>query len=142
MTRGRRTALLVGGLLLVPRFVLAWIASPDPIAQLIATLLLVAGLFVLGGALIRIWGARHNRVLPVGLVGVGLVLLAGLVLRIRPPGRGAAVPYAGGLLAPAPAALEGWLYVAVAAASQLGLVLVVGSIGVALSRWAARRAAR
>lgn len=142
MTPGRRTALLVGGLLLVPRIGLAWIASADPVAQLVATLLLVAGLFVLGGALIRIWLSRHERVLPVALVGVGLVLVAGLALRVRPPGEGDPIRYSGGLLAPPAAALEQWLYLLVAAASQLGLVLLVGSVGVALARWAGRRAAR
>ena len=142
MTRGRRAALITGGVLLVPRILLALLAAPDPVAQLLLTLLFAAGVFVIGGALVRLWLHRHSRVLPVALVGIGLVVVAGLVIQARPPGRGDGVPFSGGLLAPAPAALEQLLYLAVGGVSQLGLVLVVGAIGAAVTRWAARRAAR
>lgn len=133
--------LVIGVLLLVPRFALAFLAGPaTDAAQLLATLLLVAGTVVIASALTRLWLLRSSRLLPVAAAGVAALLVAGIVTGLRPPG-GAQVAYQGGLLAPLPAALYSLFYLALAALSQLGLFLLLGAFGLAVSRWAARRAA-
>lgn len=130
-------ALVIGLLLLVPRIVLAWLVLPSQydLLQVVATLVLVAGLFVIGAAIIRLRLPRS--LLPVGLVGAGLVVLAGVVLRLLPPS-GDAVVYTRGLVAPPDRALQIWFYLLDGALWQLGLVLLVGAVGAAIARRASR----
>ncbi len=136
-TRRRRLlrAIGIGCLLLVPRIALAWLVLPSAydLTQIVVTLVFVGGLFAIGVSLVRLRALRNRSLLPVAIGGLAAIVVAGLVLRVVPPS-GEAVAYTGGLLAPAPVALAQWLYLAIGGLSQLGLVLLIGSVGAALSR--------
>ncbi|MFD1721122.1 hypothetical protein [Amnibacterium endophyticum] len=135
-----RRLLVVGVALMLPRLVLVWFLLPPAFDLLlvVATLVFVAGLFCIAAALIRHQLRRGRRLLWTGLAGLALVLLAGLVIGVAPAG-GDAVAYDGGLLTPLPVALYNYLYLAVGAASQLGLVLLLGSFATGVGRLLARR---
>lgn len=136
-----RRLLVIGAVLLLPRLVLVWFLLPPAFDLLlvIATLVFVAGLFCIGAGLIRLQLLRGRRLLRTGLIGLVLIVAAGLVLQAAPAG-GAAIAYGGGVVTPLPVALYNYLYLLIGAASQLGIVLVVGSVGAALARrFAGRR---
>lgn len=141
-TRRRRLvrAALIGCLLLVPRIALAWLVLPSAydLTQIVVTLVFVAGLFVIGASLVRLRALRNQALLPVAVGGLAAIVTAGLVLRAVPPS-GESVAYTGGLIAPAQVALAHWVYLAIGGLSQLGLVLLVGSVGAAVSRRLAAR---
>lgn len=142
VTRRRRLvrALGIGCLLLVPRIALAWLVLPSAydLTQVVVTLVFVAGLFTIGVSLVRLRALDRRTLLPVAVGGLAAIVTAGLVLRAVPPS-GEAVAYTGGLIAPAQVALAQWLYLAIGALSQLGLVLLIGSVGAVLSRRFAAR---
>lgn len=133
--RAVRRLLTVGVVLLLPRLVLVWFLLPDAggVLLLVATFVFVAGLFCIGGALIRRQLLRGGRLLWTGLVGLVLIVVAGAVVQAFPAG-GDSVAYEGGLITPLPVALYNYLYLAIGAASQLGLVLLIGSVGTAIGR--------
>jgi hypothetical protein len=127
-----RLLVLVGVLLLVPRLVLAWFLGLD-VLQLIASLLLVAGLVILGVALYRLLLARNptRPVWPPALAGAGGVLLAGL---LTPLLRGTPVAYTGSGIVPAPVVLFQYAWTLVGAVWVIGLVFVFGSLSLGLQR--------
>jgi hypothetical protein len=140
----RRTArgtLLLGILICVPRLVLVWFARPVvDILQVATTLLFVGGLLVIAFAIFRYKALRGPSVWPLGVAGVVCVLLAGILLKVFPAGQ-AQLAYDGGVLAPPAAIVYQYCYVALGGMSQLGLMLIVGSIGVAITNRRSRRAA-
>lgn len=136
-------AVLLGVVLALPRFVVAWLVLPPAFDLLLiaVTLSLVAGMVVLAASLARLWLLRSPRVLPVAITGLAVLLIAGLVVRIWPP-VGAAVAFEGGLFAPPSVALYLMLYLMLGALSQFGLFLLIGSAGLAITRTRTARAAR
>jgi hypothetical protein len=138
--RARRFAL--GGLAAcLPRLVLVWFVLPPAFDLLLVavTLLFVGGLLLLAIAIFQAAALRTGRVLPIGVAGAVGVVLAGIVVRAAPAG-GSPVAYDGGVLAPGIAVLYQYAYLLLGAMSQLGLMLVVGTVGVALSRRRSNRA--
>lgn len=131
---------MLGILICVPRLVLVWFARPVvDILQLATTLLLVGGLLVVAIALFRYKALRGPSVWPLGLAGVLCVLAAGVLVAVLPPGQ-AQIAYDGGVLAPPAAIAYGYFYLALGAVSQLGLMLIVGTIGRAIMNARTRRA--
>jgi hypothetical protein len=141
LRRRARRALLIGVACVVPRLVLAWLVLPPAYDLLLiaVTLLFVGGLLAVAIAVFQFVALRTERVLPIVVAGLVGVVLAGVLVRAF-PAEGAPVAFEGGLVAPAPVVLHQYLYLLFGALSQLGLMLVVGSIGVAVSRWRTRRA--
>jgi hypothetical protein len=139
----RRTArgtLVLGVLICLPRLVLVWFAAPVvDLLQIAATLLFVGGLLVIAFAIFRFKALRGPSVWPLGVAGIVAVLVAGVLVQVFPPGR-SQIAYDGGVLAPPGAVAYQYLYVLLGALSQLGLMLVVGSVGVAISNRRSRRA--
>jgi hypothetical protein len=132
--RPARVGLLagVGVVLLLPRLVLVWFLGLD-VLQVVASLLLFAGLVVLGIALLRLLLARRpsGRLWPVASAGIGCVLLAGvLTAALRPT----AVTSTGNGVVAAPVALFQYGWTIVGAVWVVGLVLALGSAVVALQR--------
>jgi hypothetical protein len=122
----------VGAVLLLPRLVLVWLPGLD-VLQVVASLLLFAGLVVLGVALLRLLLARRpgRRLWPIASAGIGGVLLAGaLTAALRPT----AVTASGTGVVPAPVALFQYGWTLVGAVWVGGLVLALGSAVVALQR--------
>jgi hypothetical protein len=135
LRRRARRALLIGIACLLPRLVLAWLVLP-PAYDL---LLIVGGLLAIAIAVFQLVALRTERLLPIVVAGVAAVVVAGAVVSAF-PAQGAPVAFDGGLIAPAAVVLHQYLYLLLGALSQLGLMLVVGSIGVAVTRWRTRRA--
>jgi hypothetical protein len=138
----RRTArgtLLLGVLICVPRLVVVWFAQPlVDILQIATTLLFVGGLLVIAIAVFRYKALRGPGVWPLAVAGVAGVIVAGVVLKVLPPGQ-AQIAYDGGVLAPPAAVAYQYFYVLLGAMSQLGLMLIVGAIGVAITNRRTRR---
>ena len=141
LRRRARRALLIGVACVVPRLVLAWLVLPPAYDLLLiaVTLLFVGGLLAIAIAVFQFVALRTERVLPIVVAGLAGVVLAGALVSAF-PAEGAPVAFDGGLIAPAPVVLHQYLYLLLGATSQLGLMLVVGSIGVAVTRWRTRRA--
>jgi hypothetical protein len=141
LQRRARRALLIGVACCLPRLVLAWLVLPPAYDLLLiaVTLLFVGGLLAIAIAVFQFAALRTERVLPIALVGVVAVVAAGVVVGLF-PAQGAPVEFDGGLVAPVAVVLHQYLYLLLGALSQLGLMLVVGSIGVAVTRWRTRRA--
>jgi hypothetical protein len=139
----RRTArgtLILGILICVPRLVLVWFARPVvDILQVATTLLFVGGLLVIAFAIFRYRSLRGPSVWPLGVAGVVCVAVAGILLKVFPAGQ-AQLAYDGGVLAPPAAIAYQYFYVALGAMSQLGLMLIVGAVGVAITNRRSRRA--
>jgi hypothetical protein len=127
-----RLALVLGVLLMLPRFVLAWFLGLE-VLQLVASFLLIAGLVVIGVVLFRLLLARspRRRLWPLGLAGVAAVLVAGL---LTPLLRGTPVAYAGGVVVPAPVVLFQYGWTLVGAVWVIGLVFAFGAVGMGLRR--------
>jgi hypothetical protein len=141
LRRRARRALLIGVACCVPRLVLAWLVLPPAYDLLLiaVTLLFVGGLLALAIGVFQYVGLRTDRVLPVGVAGALAVVAAGVLVEAFPP-QGAPVEFHGGLIAPVAVVLHQYLYLLLGAMSQLGLMLVVGAVGVAITRWRTRRA--
>lgn len=138
--RRARRALLIGVALCLPRLVLAWLVLPPAFDLLLiaVTLLFVGGLLAVAIAVFQFVALRTERVLPIAVAGAVGVLLAGVIVTAF-PAQGAPVAFDGGLVAPAAVVLHQYLYLLLGAMSQLGLMLVVGSLGVAITRLRSRR---
>lgn len=141
LRRRARRAMLIGVACCLPRIVLAWLVLPPAYDLLLiaATLLFVGGLLAVAIAVFQLVALQTERVLPIAAVGALAVLLAGVLVGMF-PAQGAPVEFDGGLIAPIAVVLHQYLYLLLGAMSQLGLMLVVGSIGVAVTRWRSRRA--
>lgn len=140
-TRRRQAhGLLVLGLLAcLPRVVLVWFVSPAlDIWQVVATLVFVGGLLVLALAIFQFRLLRTEVVWPIGVIGVVAVAIAAVVVLLVPPGT-APFAYSGSLIAPPAAVAYQYLYLLLGAMSQLGLMLVVGAVGLAITHWRSRR---
>jgi hypothetical protein len=139
----RRTArgtLILGILVLLPRLVLVWFAKPVvDLLQIAATLVFVGGLLVIAFAIFRFKALRGPSVWPIGVAGVVCVIVAGVLVLLFPPGQ-SQIAYDGGVLAPPSAIAYQYAYLALGAMSQLGLMLIVGSVGVAITNRRSRRA--
>lgn len=128
----RRRLAVLGALLVLPRLVLAWLPGLD-VLQILASLLLLAGLVVLGIALLRALLARdpRRRMWPLASAGITAVLVAGfLTAALRPT----AVTAAGTGLVPAPVVLYQYGWMLVGAAWAIGLTLILGAATVAARR--------
>jgi hypothetical protein len=79
-----------------------------------------------------------DRVLPLAVAGLAAVVVAGVLVRAF-PAQGAPIPFDGGLLAPVPVVLHQYLYLLLGALSQLGLMVVVGAAGRAITARRSRR---
>jgi hypothetical protein len=141
LRRRARRALLIGVACCLPRVVLAWLVLPPAYDLLLiaVTLLFVGGLLAIAIAVFQFVALRTERVLPVAVVGALAVLVAGVVVGMF-PAQGAPVAFDGGLIAPVAVVLHQYLYLLLGAMSQLGLMLVVGAVGVAVTRLRTRRA--
>lgn len=139
--RAARGTLILGLLILLPRLVLVWFARPVvDILQIAATLVFVGGLLVIAFAVFRFNALHGPSVWPVGVAGVGCVLVAGVLVVLFPAGQ-AQIAYDGGVLAPPSAIAYQYAYLALGAMSQLGLMLIVGAVGIAITNRRTRRAA-
>ena len=139
--RAARGTLVLGLLVCLPRLIVAWLVLPPAFDVLLValTLLFVAGLLVIAVAVFRFQALRTDVVWPIGVVGAVAVLVSGIVVRLAPAGTAAPLDYDGGLLAPPAAIAYQYLYLLLGAMSQLGLMLIVGAVGVAITH---RRSAR
>ena len=140
----RRTArgtLLLGLLILVPRLVLVWFARPVvDILAIGTTLVFVGGLLVVAFGVFRFKALHGPSVWPIGVAGAVSVLVAGVVLRLLPPGQ-AQIAYDGGVFTPPAAIAYQYFYLLLGAMSQLGLMLIVGAVGIAITNRRSRKGA-
>jgi hypothetical protein len=122
----------IGGLLALPRLVLAWFFGLDGL-QFAASFLLIAGLVVLGIALYRLLLARRpaRPLWPLAVGGIAGVLVAGL---LTPLLHGTPTAYDGGAIVPVPVVLFQYAWTLVGAIWVVGLVFALGSASVALQR--------
>jgi hypothetical protein len=138
--RAARGTVILGLLLLVPRLVLAWFAGPIlDLLQVAAVLVFVGGLLVIAFGIFRYRMLRNGRIWPIAVIGAACVLLAGILVTTFPPGK-AQIAFEGGVLVPPSVIAYQYLYFALGAMSQLGLMLLVGSIGSAVVAYRSRRA--
>ena len=129
---GPRIGVVLGVALLLPRLVLAWFLGLDAL-QLVASLLLIAGLVVLGVALFRLLLARRpgRPLWPLAVAGIAGVLIAGL---LTPLLRSGPVAYSGDGMVPAPIVLFQYGWTLIGAVWVIGIVFAVGSAITALQR--------
>ena len=140
-TRRRQArGLLVLGLAgCLPRIVLVWFVSAAlDLWQVVATLVFVGGLLVIAIAIFQLRLLRTEKVWPIGVIGAVGVAVAAVVVQLVPPGT-APFAYGGSLIAPPAAVAYQYFYLALGAMSQLGLMLIVGAVGLAITAWRSRR---
>ncbi|WP_375387329.1 hypothetical protein [uncultured Amnibacterium sp.] len=137
--RRARGTLILGLLLCLPRAVLVWFVSPAlDLLQVVTTLVFVGGLLVIAIAIFQLRALRTEAVWPIGLIGVASVAIAAVAVLLVPPGT-APFAYGGSLIAPPAAAAYQYGYLLLGAMSQLGLMLIVGAVGLAITHRRSRR---
>ncbi|GAA2751503.1 hypothetical protein [Amnibacterium kyonggiense] len=139
--RGMRRLLLVAIALCLPIIVLAWFVVPagwDALA-IITTLAYVAGVLALSVFVTSVVQLRTQRLWPRVAIAVAAVIAGAVLLQVWPPDQ-AQIAYASGqVLAPPERALHlTYLYVLVFAPWQLGVFVLFGTVGAALTRWRSR----
>jgi hypothetical protein len=140
--RGIRRIALIGAVLTLPQIVSGWFVLPSgwDLVSLVLPFVYVAGVLVLAVAVTRAWRLRSERSLPIALAGVGAIVLATVLFSLWPPDPAQYLD-TGTVLVPLGRAVHlTYLFVLVGALWQLGLFLLLGSIGSAVTRWRSRRA--
>jgi hypothetical protein len=140
-TRRRRArgTLILGILICLPRFVLVWFVSPlFDLLQIAATLLFVGGLLVIAIGIFQLRLLTTRVVWPIGVIGALGVVAAAIIVQIAPPG-GARIAYEGSVIAPPAAVAYQYVYLVLGGMSQLGLMLIVGAVGLAITNRRSRR---
>jgi len=137
--RRARGILVLGLLACLPRVVLVWFVAPVlDLLQVIATLVFVGGLLLVAIGVFNLRLIRTRTVWPVGVIGAVSVAVAAIVVRLVPPGT-APFAYGGSFVAPPAAVAYQYGYLLLGAMSQLGLMLVVGAVGLAITHRRSRR---
>ncbi|MGT2425981.1 hypothetical protein [Amnibacterium kyonggiense] len=140
LRRGMRRLLLIALVLCLPIIVLAWFVVPAGLDALtvVTAFAYVAGVLALSVAVTYAVRLRTLRLWPRVALAVAAVVVGAVLLRAWPPDQ-AQIAYAPGqVLAPPERALHlVYLYVLVFAPWQLGVFLLFGTVGAALTRWRA-----